>query len=259
MPRITTALNLGSLLLIAGIAYAAVRIFIGVTNPASLYAAEPIPTPTITPAAMAARATYAFDSDPFTLGEIIIPQDTSADAPETTLNLTLMGMSTGTNGGTILRLADNREARFAVGDEISRGVELVGIFSEYVTLSVNGEIQRLTFERAKKAEGDSNRISSQTVSASPKLQSSSDFLGQVGLRPKRENGRVIGYQLTPRSGVDISTYGFQSGDILTRVGDYNLTSNRLNMMELASFLKTTNGVDVEYLRDGKTRMTRIGR
>ena len=90
----------------------------------------------------AADRTVLIEANPFTSAtSAAIP-----DAPETSLNLKLVGvlMSTGEFGGSAqITTPDNRTSRFVTGDEILPNVALERILSDRVIITRNGETETL--------------------------------------------------------------------------------------------------------------------
>jgi len=84
----------GSLVLVAVLGWLLVRIGLGVFQPKSLYAPEPIIAPAAAATSGVRLAAYDFSSDPFSFGEITIDplEFIEEDAPETTLDLKLKGI-----------------------------------------------------------------------------------------------------------------------------------------------------------------------
>jgi len=270
MNVVRTALNIGSLLLVVALSYLIVRIILGVLRPDSLYAPQVIVEPSAINQTMSGVRDYDFSSDPFRLDAPVIEIDPGLDAPETTLNLAVKGITTGKDdGGAILRLPDGKDKRVAIGSEVMDNVTLVSVEKGFIILNVGGELQRLTYadtEESSLIMRPDNVVptfatsmsggSSMNVTTSPE-----DFLSKVAINPQRDNGRVIGYRVTPRGNTDLSAYGLKAGDTLTRIGTVDLQVNRVDFRQLRSIFSSstaTRGVDVQILRDGQPVTLRIG-
>ena len=91
---------------------------------------------------------FDYSFDPFHPGsEIDEPVDLGEDAPETTLDLTLIGRRSGDNGTAILRLPDNSQSVFRIEDEILPGVVLKSVNVDFIAIAQDGRLERLTFDR----------------------------------------------------------------------------------------------------------------
>ena len=91
---------------------------------------------------------FDYSFDPFHPGsEIDAPVDLGEDAPETTLDLTLIGRRSGDNGTAILRLPDNSQSVFRIEDEILPGVVLKSVNVDFIAIAQDGRLERLTFDR----------------------------------------------------------------------------------------------------------------
>jgi general secretion pathway protein C len=72
----------------------------------------------------------------------------------------------------------------------------------------------------------------------------------VSAVPYRENGRILGYRLTPKqSGALLETYGVFAGDVVTRVNGIALANQKNGIRALRKLVKASS-VDLTILRDG---------
>lgn len=193
----------------------------------------------------AADRTVLIEANPFTSAtSAAIP-----DAPETSLNLKLVGvlMSTGEFGGSAqITTPDNRTSRFVTGDEILPSVALERILSDRVIITRNGETETLLLAGRSAglsviADGSQVTVSVDDVvpvqtQATPSeytLRDPDVLFGLLTASPKQDNGRLIGYSLYPRGDVDAFTAaGFVAGDILIEVNGTMVSE--LDLMELRS-------------------------
>jgi len=139
--------------LVVVLSFVIVKTVITFANPESAWK-----QPAITPAVsqnIAARGVqnFSFRTDPFNREVAAAPEllaEVGQDAPETTLNLKLTGRTTAKTSGTVIILTpDNKTGNYRVGDEIVPGVILEAVNKDFVVLDVDGQIQRLTFERGE--------------------------------------------------------------------------------------------------------------
>jgi len=273
MNVVRIALNIGSVVLVAVLGWLLVRIGLGVFQPKSLYAPDPIVAPSTSSAPGTRLAAYDFSSDPFSFGEIIIdPLDfIDDDAPETTLDLKLKGIVS--ESTATFQMPDGKDKAVKIGEEVMNGVTLKRTAKDFVTLDVNGESQKLTLERVKLGEkSNAQRI----VTASPKSTTSKrsrsnqpgrasveDLLSKVQLTPDMEllpdrSTRVRGLKIKARPGADLAQFKLKSGDVLTRVGPVLLNTRSPNIKELRDLLTSGAAQDFEVIRNGAPVTIRIG-
>lgn len=278
MTAIRIALNVGSFVLVAILGWFIVRIGLGLFQPKSLYAPDPIVAPAQRVATGANPVTYDFSTDPFAFGEVAAatPVEVVDDAPETTLNLKLIGIVSESNA--TFRLADGKNKAVKIENEVMNGVTLTGTAKDFVTLDVNGETQKLTLERVKLGEKETSAKISRAAPANTASGSASGsdsgadvptqaevekLFSQVQLTPHREllpnrKMRMKGFKIQAQSGADLSKFNLKSGDILTRVGPVMLNSRQVNIKELRDLLATGAAQDYEVIRDGAPVTIRIG-
>lgn len=270
MTALRTVLNIASLVLVGVIGWLLVRVVLGVMNPESLYAPEPVIEPVTTVASAGVTRTYDFSSDPFSLTQTIVEDEPElgADAPETSLNLTLKGITT--DSSAIIDMPTGEQKNIRIDEEIMNGVTLKGMGKDFVSLDVNGEIQRLTLERVKMEQQGKAPIigraepkaSSGATLQSPNREMAETLFAKVEIVPQFDivNGEMKrqGFTVKPKDGTDLSTYGLQSGDVLTRIGPVLLDRNRTNIAELRDLISTGAAQDIEILRNGSPVTIRIG-
>lgn len=262
MGAIRIALNVGSLLCVAAIGWLLVRITLGLLNPESLYAPEIVVPPVSTPVQAGLTRNYDFSTDPFSRGDVIVEDsELISDAPETTLNLTLKGSTT--DSSVIMGMPSGEQTNIRVGEEIMNGVTLRAIGKDFVTLDVNGEIQRLTLERVKMGSKSGPPITSRAPASSltdmPKRAEMEKLFAQVNIIPALDRaGKRQGFIVEPKTGANLSVLGLQEGDILTRIGPVLLGRNQTNIAELRDLISTGAAQDFEVIRDGSPVTIRIG-
>ena len=176
-----------------------------------------------------------------------------------------------------MRTPDNKEGNYRLGDEIVDGVTLQAVNKDFVVLDVDGQIQRLTFERGddtglvnKTADTEETPRTSITVnsptSQSPATAQSPEISGNVSalfqnisLRRVMKNGQLTGYSVKAnRPGVDLTPYGFSKGDIVTAIGGTDITRGRPDFLNLFEQAANSGGTEVTVLRNGQTRTIKLG-
>lgn len=251
-----------------------VRAVLAYLAPQSVWQALPSSQRTASIAAAAAPTRLNTSFDPFhrdiTETEFV---DSSSDAPETTLNLKLLGRRVGKEGSAILQTSDRQEKAYQVGDEILDGVTLEAVHTDYIVLSQGGRIERLTF--ARESEGfvrsseDAKQTKTQTGSAAQAALSSAasssevidakSLMRLVRLSPVRQDGRLQGYKLTAKSStLDLSSVGLQNGDIISAIDNINLTAPRFNPSSLASTLAKKRSVNLQVKRGERLLNVKLG-
>ena len=257
-------LKLVFLTLLAVLAYFVAKVVISFTNPESLWESGDLQSSA--PVTSSAKAqSYSFTSDPFNSSKVETVIDEAvlnADVPETTLNLKMTGRIAGDNGNAILRTSDNKEAVYKIGDEVISDVVLKAVNKDFVVLSVNGQLQRLTFERNEDIGLSGPKASSAPKTISPKPKQSVDMLSMlqnVNLRRSMKGGKLQGYKVkSNRPDVDLTQFGFKRGDIVTAVDGKDITQGNIDMLKLYQEAAQKGQVDMTVLRNGQTRRIQLG-
>ena len=268
-------------LLIFALGYIIVKTGITFTNPESVWE-----QPTLAPisshnTAVQGPQSFNFTTDPFNRVnpvEIEIVAEVGEDAPETTLNLKLTGRTTAKSGGTIVIITpDNKTGNYRVGDEIVPGVTLKAVNKDFIVLDVDGQIQRLTFERSddtglvKKTATDENmpktvlsvKVPSDKAPAQITPAKISNDVSQlfqnVSLRRVMKDGHLTGYSVKAnRPGLDLTPLGFSKGDVITNIGGTDITIGRPDFMALFEQAEKNGGIDVTVLRNGQIKTIKLG-
>lgn len=232
---------------------------------------DPAPMTTIgSTAVQAARLDTRFD--PFhpktsATDEII---EIGTDAPETTLNLKLFGRRAGKDGTAILETSDRTQKVFRIGDEIMNGVTLKAVHPGYIVLSQGGRIERLTFERENETllatpepeiapTTETKTIFSILAIAAPKQMTAEILMAGINLAPSVANGRLQGFRISPKDGsVNLAALGLKSGDVVSAIGDIDLTSPTLNPAEIPAKISNRSQVRLTVLRAGQTVYVNLG-
>ena len=197
------------------------------------------------------------------------------DAPETTLKIVLLGRFAGGAQIATLKTPDNREKSYGVGDEVMNGVTLQNVYSDFVVLNVNGEIQRLTFQRdgqtgLSDAENDtaSQSVSVQgtppqsadTVSTIPGQSADlSKLIQLVQINPNFNQGRFAGFSLKGRNDDSVlKQFGLQSGDVITAINGDSLLEGAPDLQGLVTKFSNASQVELDIIRDGRPVTVQIG-
>lgn len=208
----------------------------------------------------------------------IIREPVAAPEVETKLNLKLLGIYSAEPADQALAIisANNKpEEVFRVGETVIGGASLAEVRKTEVVISNRGKRETLKLPKdtsvggrnvgvrnlptgnlptANSPQGDSG--SPIELPDSPKeirdtLARNPGMLNKlVSAVPYRENGRILGYRLTPKqSGALLETYGVFAGDVVTRVNGIALANQKNGIRALRKLVKA-NSIDLTILRDG---------
>ena len=263
------------------LAFFIMRIVITVANPESIWKSPKLAGDVMQASSARGTQNFSFKTDPFNRAAAIavaVVPDEGQDAPETTLQLTLTGRTTGPNGSAILRTPDNKEATYSLEDEIITDVFLKAVNKNFIVLDVDGQIQRLTFDRGEQtglmdstvdsdAAQPSVTVKQAGVSAAqndvantPAISGDITSLFQnISLRRVMKDGQMKGYSVKAnRPSVNLSSYGFAKGDIVTAIGSTDITRGRPDFLALFETAAQSGGIEVTVLRNGQTRTLKLG-
>jgi general secretion pathway protein C len=206
-------------------------------------------------------------ADPF--GFQTLTQAAVAEAPETSLNLKLIGSrmtSGGDDGMAIIVTPDNKAGRYFPGAVLIEGVTLVSVLSDRVLLSKNGQFETLYLTSAEghlsvlTPAGEPPRSVRPTlpgVSATASVLTP-QALRQVSFIPVERDGALVGYRIAIESGAPdvLSDAGLQSGDIIV-----GLDGDPIFDFEPADLLDRMSGgssVKLSIERDGRVFELSLG-
>ena len=165
-----------------------------------------------------------------------------ANAPETTLNLKLLGVLAGDKdfGYAIISSGGNKIKHYALGDDVPGGATLHAVFSDRVILERDIRMETLRLPRAN-AKGFTQKKT--TTAPSPKTQAKpaagnsnfetvGQFRQEIMKNPVRltefinaaphnnEDGKFMGYKLTPSKNTDMFyQLGLEPEDVVININD----------------------------------------
>lgn len=200
--------------------------------------------------------------------------------PVTNLNLSLLGIYSAQPADQALAIISANgkpEEVFRVGETIIGGASLAEVLHTEVVINNGGRKEVLKLPEKVASTGrnvgasnlpqgnlptSSNQPGNAAAGAPIELPESPkeirDTLARnpamlnklVSAVPYRENGRILGYRLTPKqSGALLETYGVFAGDVVTRVNGIALANQKNGIRALRKLVKA-NSVDLTILRDG---------
>ena len=269
------------LILLAALAYLCIRIAITFINPETIWAQPEIGVTAPNPVQRQGGDAISFTTNPFNRGNIAPPVafdtfDLGEDAPETTLNLVLTGRTTGENASAILRTTDNIEAVFRIDDEVIPGVTLQAVNKDFIVLRVDGQIQKLTFERPDRTNLQREHSSKTThgngrnpgllksatqvkISNSNAADLASTFFQNFNLQPEIRDGQLVGYLINGNQpGTNLAQFGLNKGDVVTTINGINIAKNQAALGELFKNITTAKDVEMTVLRNGQPHNIKFG-
>ena len=210
----------------------------------------------------------------------------SAPAPEpepvrqqvvepTRLNLQLAGVFAAdpqSQAIAIISAGSAEQNAYGVGDRISGETTLKAVYTDHVIIDNRGRDERLSLPDSVQPQGMSVVPSapdpaqsggdeedfSQPISLPSNPGALRDTLARnpamlgrvVSAEPYQENGKLVGYRITPKQNPEIlEAQGIVAGDVITRVNDIELNSQKQGIRALRNVVKAQN-LDVVVLRDG---------
>lgn len=166
------------------------------------------------------------------------------------------------------------QGAYGIGDKVIGEATLKAVYKDYVILSRNGKDEKLELPEnvqpiamrpiqqsssAGAASGGNASIQQSGPIDLPQepgalrdvLAKNPAMLGRVvAAEPYQENGKLVGYRITPKQNPEIlEAQGILSGDVITRVNNIQLNSQKQGVRALRNAVKAQQ-LDVTILRDG---------
>lgn len=178
--------------------------------------------------------------------------EVAEDAPETRLNLVLIGVTAPTSAH--IQLPNKERKSFKPGDMITNGVELVKIESDRIILSRDSNTEVLFRNPDQKSviipfvEGEVDDVKVVTAPAVEMVTGSREqFFASVSAQPINKNGKEY-LQLSAKSSQeDFESLKFQTGDILLEAGGVPGT----DLEKLSELVSLEDNIMVLVERAGK--------
>ena len=203
------------------------------------------------------------------------PEPVRQVAEPTRLNLQLAGVFASdpqSQAIAIISTGSAEQNAYGVGDRISGETTLKAVYRDYVIIDNRGRDERLSLPDSVQPQamsavpsapdparsGGDEEDFSQPVAlpTSPgalrdTLARNPAMLGRVvSAEPYQENGKLVGYRITPKQNPEIlEAQGIVAGDVITRVNDIQLNSQKQGIRALRNAVKAQN-LEVVVLRDG---------
>ena len=228
----------------------------------------------------------AYNEKPVEVVQVI---NEDLDAPETQLNLMLSGVVASSDKSTAAAIIqnNNKQETYGIGDTITgTRVVLENVLSDRVLIKQSGRLETLMLDgyQYEKVSASNNvtfaktgekttgiKLVETSASASvidqrknKQLSASvrelkntlardpskiSDFLN---ISPKRVNGKIVGYRLSPGKKPDVfKSSGLKAGDVAIQMNGYDLTQP-LELVQALQALKRDTEVSLLIDRNGET-------
>jgi len=202
------------------------------------------------------------------------------EAKETKLNLQLAGVFDYTpkeRAIAIISAGSNEQSAYGIGDKVSGETTLKEVHKDHVILSNRGKEEKLSLpenvqpiamrplpQATSNAQGQANNAGQgQEQAGAPidlpttpgalrdTLARNPSMLGRiVAAEPYQENGKLLGYRITPKQNPEIlEAQGILAGDVITRVNNIQLNSQKQGIRALRNAVKA-QALEVTVLRDG---------
>ncbi|WP_077530711.1 type II secretion system protein N [Vreelandella utahensis] len=189
-------------------------------------------------------------------GESSVSRVERETAPETGLTLTLHGVFLATRGessSAILSGQDGAAERYAVGDDLPGGAELVAVEPNRILLQRNGEVESLGFDDegltlgGVAAAGESTEDSRAGVERAIEAleEDPEKAIAEAGFRPN-EDGPGYVYDGTNEK---LSAMNLQPGDVIISVNGQKLGDIEADRANLERWM-TSDRLDLEIERGG---------
>ncbi|HZR36659.1 MAG TPA: type II secretion system protein GspC [Nevskia sp.] len=196
-----------------------------------------------------------------------------AKAPDTTLNLTLLGILANSKNKAASRAlisSGSEEKPYSVNDAISAGVTLYAIFPDRVVLSRNGQLETLRLDKDQPnsdaaplavAEGNANdgaaqslaQIRQQMLANPAKVQ---DYI-RVQPAPNATGNGQMGYRIFPgRDRAVFAGAGLHPGDVVTAINGVQL-DDPAKSLQLLSDLSQAGSVTLTVQRGGESQTINV--
>ena len=199
------------------------------------------------------------------------------NAPQTSLNVRLIGVSASSNperSAAIIQQGSQQQT-YIIGESLgSSSVIVEEIHADRVILDNNGRLETLQMEdigedrpalsliiddsaNAAEASGSADRDEATTTDAAVEQQlaevatNPSSLLDYVSISPVQNNGQLKGYKLNSGKNPDLFRQaGFQNGDLAVAINGYDLTDMEQAMLA-SQELSEQEQVIIEIERDGE--------
>ena len=204
-------------------------------------------------------------------------QPDPVDAPDTTLNLELKGIfASQLDGESRALIASGRgeEQAYAVGDELSRGIELYEIYADRVILDRGGKLETLRLNKDEARQSTASRSGNSQTSRGEDVREVAPTQSLLNIReellrdpsrastylrvqPAYNAGQLRGYRIYPgRNRTLFSEAGLRPGDLVTELNGVSL-DNPTRALQLLGDLSSATSLNVTILRGGQPQQLSV--
>ena len=198
------------------------------------------------------------------------PQDMNLQAaPDTRLNLTLLGIFAGTQKGqsrAVIAPQGGEEKPFSIGDDVVKGVSLQAIFPDRVILSRSGQLETLRLDRDQPNQGGGFVAGSDASGNLPAqlsqirqqiLQNPNKAAEFIRAQPAMSGSQMTGYRIYPGSNPAIfNGSGLQPGDLVVSVNGIQL-DNPQKALQMLNDLSNASSVSLVVERGGQQQTINV--
>lgn len=199
-------------------------------------------------------------------------QNALEDAPDTRLNLSLLGIlaATAERGSRALIATSNGEEKpYAIGADVIRGVSLQAIFPDRVILSRAGALETLRLDKdapsrapvetARPGSGgnDSDAAAVLSTIRQELLSDPSRANEYIRMQPSASGGQLRGYRIYPgRDRAIFTAAGLRPGDLVTEVNGIQLNDPNTALQMLGQ-LSSATSLNVVIERGGQQQTVNL--
>lgn len=232
----------------------------------------PQPKSASAPGAAPAAAAHQVDADHIAdqhlFGVAGAPTGNGANAPDTTLALTLHGIVAGkrASDSRALIVVNGDEEPYAVGAQLPGGVVIRSIYPDRVLLARDGRLEalRLPTNDTSGTGGSAQPGMMQPQAMAPPPQSLNRLRQEIADNPQRlmdvvrampvmDHGKLTGYRIYPAGNPSqFNQLGLKPGDVVSAVNGIPLTDPAQSMRVLSS-LRTSEQISVTLIRNGQSQ------
>ncbi len=210
----------------------------------------------------------------------VVAEKKEEPVKKTSLQLSLSGVfaySPAEKAIAIISAGSDDQSAYGIGDKVTGEVTLEEVHKEYVILNNRGKRERLDLPedsqpiamrpvqqaQAASTQGQASNGASGSANDAPielpttpgalrdTLARNPSMLGRiVAAEPYQENGKLVGYRITPKQNPEIlEAQGIVAGDVITKVNNIQLNSQKQGIRALRNAVKA-QALEVTVLRDG---------
>jgi len=189
----------------------------------------------------------------------------AANAPDTTLALTLHGIVAGkrASDSRALIVANGDEEPYAIGAQLPGGAVIRAIYADRVLLARDGRLEALRLPTTSTGSGSPQSMM-QPQAMAPPTQNLGQLRQEIANNPQRlmdvvrampvmDHGKLTGYRIYPSGNPSqFNQLGLKPGDVVTSVNGIPLTDPAHGMRVLSS-LRTSEQVSIGLVRNGQAQ------